>query len=70
MPIGAKRLDPSYQPSQPGSGQRSRSAFIVSGRRLLVADPVGSSPQEFAAYVRGEYDEYGKVIKATGARAE
>lgn len=37
---------------------------------MLVADPVGSSPAEFAAYIRNEYEKYGKVIKATGARAE
>ena len=37
---------------------------------LLVADPAGSTPAEFAAYIRNEYDKYGKVIKATGARAD
>lgn len=37
---------------------------------MLVADPVGSTPQEFVAYIRNEYEKYGKVIKATGARAE
>ena len=37
---------------------------------LLVADPVGSTPKEFAAYIRNEYEKYGKVIKATGARAD
>lgn len=37
---------------------------------ILVADPVGSSPREFSAYIRNEYEKYGKVIKATGARAE
>ena len=37
---------------------------------ILVGDPVGSSSKEFAAYIRNEYEKYGKVIKATGARAE
>jgi tripartite-type tricarboxylate transporter receptor subunit TctC len=37
---------------------------------ILVADAVGSSSREFAAYIRNEYEKYGKVIKATGARAE
>jgi tripartite-type tricarboxylate transporter receptor subunit TctC len=37
---------------------------------ILVADPVGSSSKEFAAYIRNEFEKYGKVIKATGARAE
>jgi len=36
----------------------------------LVADPAGSSPKEFAAHLRSEYEKYGKIIKATGARAE
>lgn len=36
----------------------------------LVADPAASTPAEFAAYIRNEYDKYGKVIKATGARAD
>jgi tripartite-type tricarboxylate transporter receptor subunit TctC len=36
----------------------------------LVADPAGSTPQEFAAYIRNEYEKYGRVIKATGARSE
>jgi len=46
------------------------SAFYRERLAMLVADPVGSSPQEFAAYIRGEYDKYGKIIKAIGARAE
>ena len=37
---------------------------------ILVADPVGSSSKEFATYIRNEYEKYGKVIKATGARAD
>jgi len=32
--------------------------------RLLGASPGGSSPQEFATFIRSEYDKYGKVIKA------
>jgi tripartite-type tricarboxylate transporter receptor subunit TctC len=36
----------------------------------LIADPAGSTPKEFAAHLRAEYDRYGKVIKETGARAE
>ena len=37
---------------------------------VLVADPAGSTSQEFATYIRNQYDKYGKVIKATGARAD
>ena len=36
----------------------------------LIADPAGSTPKEFAAHLRAEYERYGKVIKETGARAE
>ena len=46
------------------------SAFFRERLAMLVADPAGSTPQEFAAYIRSEYEKYGKVIKATGARAE
>lgn len=46
------------------------SAFYRERLAVLVADPAGSTPQEFAAYIRNEYEKYGKVIKATGARAE
>ena len=55
--------------------QREAAAAVASADyrarlAVLVADPVGSSPKEFAAHLRNEYEKYGKVIKATGARAE
>ena len=34
------------------------------------AEPVGSTPQEFAAHVRGEIDKWTKVSRAAGLRAE
>jgi tripartite-type tricarboxylate transporter receptor subunit TctC len=46
------------------------SPFYRERLAMLVADPAGSTPQEFAAYIRHEYEKYGEVIKATGARAE
>jgi tripartite-type tricarboxylate transporter receptor subunit TctC len=46
------------------------SAYYRERLAALVADPAGSTPQEFAAYIRNEYEKYGRVIKATGARAE
>ena len=34
------------------------------------ADPVGDSPEQFAAFIRSEIDLWGRVIRATGARAD
>jgi tripartite-type tricarboxylate transporter receptor subunit TctC len=34
------------------------------------ADPVGSTPEEFAAYIRAETAKWAKVVKASGARAD
>lgn len=33
-------------------------------------EPVGSSPQEFAGFVKSEYDKYSRVIKQTGIQPE
>ncbi len=38
--------------------------------RLMGAIPVGNSPQEFGAFIRSEYERYGKLIKALGLSAE
>ncbi len=46
------------------------SAYYRERLAALVADPAGSTPEEFAAYIRKEFEKYGKVIKATGARSE
>jgi tripartite-type tricarboxylate transporter receptor subunit TctC len=34
------------------------------------ADPVGSTPDEFAAYIRSETAKWAKVVKASGAKAD
>ena len=36
----------------------------------LGAEPVGSRPEEFAAYIRAEAQKYARVIKASGAKAD
>jgi tripartite-type tricarboxylate transporter receptor subunit TctC len=42
-------------------------------RERLVADgadPVGSTPEEFAAYLRSETEKWAKVVKAIGIQPE
>jgi tripartite-type tricarboxylate transporter receptor subunit TctC len=42
-------------------------------RERLIAggvDPAGTSPEEFAAYVRSEVEKWARVIKATGAKPD
>ena len=34
------------------------------------ADPVGNSPEEFAAYIESETARYAKVVKSSGARVD
>jgi tripartite-type tricarboxylate transporter receptor subunit TctC len=36
----------------------------------LGAEPVGSRPGEFSAYIRTEADKYARVIKASGAKVD
>jgi Uncharacterized protein conserved in bacteria len=36
----------------------------------LGADPVGSTPDEFGAYMRAETAKWAKVVKASGATAQ
>jgi tripartite-type tricarboxylate transporter receptor subunit TctC len=34
------------------------------------AEPLGSSPEEYGAYIRKEIDRWGKVVKQSGVTAE
>ena len=36
----------------------------------LGAEPVGSSPEEFASYIRTEAEKYARVIRASGAKVD
>jgi tripartite-type tricarboxylate transporter receptor subunit TctC len=37
---------------------------------MLGATPIGSSPEEFAALIRSDYEKWGPIIKAAGIRGE
>jgi tripartite-type tricarboxylate transporter receptor subunit TctC len=36
----------------------------------LLAEPVGNSPEEFAAFMKAELAKYEKVVKASGAKVD
>jgi len=36
----------------------------------LGADPVGSSAEEFAAFVRRDMEKYAKIVKLSGAKVD
>ena len=38
--------------------------------RRMGAIPVGNSPQEYAAFIRSEYERYGKLIRKLGLRVD
>jgi tripartite-type tricarboxylate transporter receptor subunit TctC len=46
------------------------SADIREKMLALGAEPAGSKPEEFAAYIRAEADKYARVIRASGAKAD
>jgi tripartite-type tricarboxylate transporter receptor subunit TctC len=53
-------------------GEVARVLQVPEIRAKLVtqgADPVGSTPEEFAAYIRAETAKWAKVVKASGATA-
>jgi tripartite-type tricarboxylate transporter receptor subunit TctC len=43
---------------------------ILARFKQLSTDPVGNSPEEFAAFVRAELDKYARVIKAAGIKLD
>jgi len=47
-----------------------RDPDIVGRFKQLSTDPVGNSPEEFAAFVRAELDKYARIIKAAGIRLD
>jgi tripartite-type tricarboxylate transporter receptor subunit TctC len=47
-----------------------RDPDIVARFKQLSTEPVGNSPQEFAAFVKAELDKYARVIKAAGIKLD
>jgi len=47
-----------------------RAPEIRSQFEALGADPVGNSPEEFAAFIRRETEQYAKVVKISGAKLD
>jgi len=50
--------------------QALRAPDVQAKFRTLGAEPVGNTPEEFAAYIRSESQKYAKVIKASGAKVD
>ncbi len=46
------------------------SAEIQAQFLALGADPVGSTPEEFAAFVRRDLEKYARIVKVSGARVD
>jgi tripartite-type tricarboxylate transporter receptor subunit TctC len=47
-----------------------RDPDIVARFKQLATDPVGNSPEEFAAFVKSELEKYARVIKSAGIRLD
>jgi tripartite-type tricarboxylate transporter receptor subunit TctC len=47
-----------------------RDPDILARFKQLSTDPVGNSPEEFAAFVRTELDKYARIIKAAGIKLD
>jgi tripartite-type tricarboxylate transporter receptor subunit TctC len=43
---------------------------ILERFKQLATDPVGNSPEEFAAFVRAELDKYARIIKSAGIKLD
>ena len=67
---------PAGTPPEIGRGLNTELVAILKdpdilGRfKQLSTDPVGNSPEEFAAFVRAELDKYARIIKAAGIKLD
>ena len=52
------------------SSRRSRIPQVVAALHKTGTEPKSSTPEEFAAYIKREYDTWGKVVKEAGIKAQ
>jgi tripartite-type tricarboxylate transporter receptor subunit TctC len=43
---------------------------MIERLRLLASDAVGSTPEQLDAFVRAEFEKYGKLIRKAGIKVE
>jgi len=69
--LGPGGLAPDIKAKLARDGIAAVNAPAVRARLLaLGATPIGSSPEEFAALIRADYEKWGPIIKAAGIRGE
>jgi tripartite-type tricarboxylate transporter receptor subunit TctC len=47
-----------------------RKPEVIAQYRRMGAEPVGSTPAEFARYIQAEARKWEEIVKASGARAD
>jgi tripartite-type tricarboxylate transporter receptor subunit TctC len=47
-----------------------RNTEVAQRFRQLGIDPVGNSPQEYAARIRSDYERYGRVVSVSGIKVD
>ena len=71
--LGERMGQPFVVENRPGAGTligTEAAAQSPPDGRQLSTDPVGNSPEEFAAFVKSELDKYARVIKAAGIKLD
>ena len=59
-----------WQNSRMISSRRLNTDAVKERLAKLGAQPIGSSPQQFDAKIRADYEKWGPIIKAAGMKAE